>query len=78
MGKSNDYWDRWEHFQKHGVWPKSNKNVSKSQSKGIQGNPNMSSETPNRSVKKSKPSTMPEDPYYGKPKDDTPPEGMLF
>jgi hypothetical protein len=80
MGKSDDYWDRWEHYQRHGEWPKSNKNVSKAQSKKIPGNLSMSDETPNRVIKKSKPSNIPEDSYYGKqkPSSDTPPDGMLF
>ena len=75
MPKDADYWGRWEHYQKHGTWPTSNRNVSKSQ--GVQGNPNMSDEVPNRAVKKIKASSAPEDPYYGKQKD-TPSDGMLF
>lgn len=30
MARDKDYWDRWEHFQKHGYWPP-NKNVNKQQ-----------------------------------------------
>ena len=75
MPKDAEYWRRWNHFQQHGQWPKSNKNVSKAQS--IQGNVSMNDEVPNRAVKKTKASATPEDPYYGKPKD-TPSDGMLF